>query len=157
MWVLVLGFLKGLIGPVFDFLNKRVDAAEQIHIIDSQTMGTIAAGGQAALATADQVKAQVWMKQGNWGPMTWFMASVLAPLVWHLWQVVLDSSKWLPSYDFVLGFIPYPDVVMHVVGSWHVAALPAPFDSTEMYIFTSLFIGASVHAVTTGSIAAIKR
>lgn len=157
LWSLALGFAKGLIGPVFDFLNKRVDAAEQIHIIDSQTMGTIAAGGQAALATADNLKAQVWMKQGNWGPMTWFMASVLAPLVWHLWQVVGDSSRWLPSYEVAWGFIPYPAVAQHVINSWHVAALPAPFDSTEMYIFTSLFIGASTAAVTIGAIKAIKR
>src|SRR4051794_37498282 len=108
MWLLALGFLKSCVGPVFTWLNARVDADKQMHIVDSQTMGTIAAGGQAALAKADELKAQVWMKQGNWGPMTWFMASVLAPLVWHLWQVVGDSSRWLPSYELVLGFMPYP-------------------------------------------------
>ena len=157
MWILALGFLKSFIGPVFNWLNARVVADKQMHIVDSQTMGTIAAGGQAALAKADELKAQVWMKQGNWGPMTWFMASVLAPLVWHLWQVVGDSSRWLPSYDLALGLIPYPSVAQHVVGAWHVAALPAPFDSTEMYIFTSLFIGASTAAVTIGAIKAVRR
>jgi len=39
---------------------------------------------------------------------------------------------------------------------WYVAVPPAPFDSTEMYIFTSLFIGASTAAVTIGAIKAVR-
>lgn len=157
IWTLVLGGLKAIIGPLFNWLNARVTAAEQIHIVDSETMGTIAAGGQAALEKADELNAQVWQRQGNWGPMTWFMAAVLAPLVWHLWQVVGDSSRWIPSVRIVGGFLPVPTVIQHAVGTWQVAALPAPFASTEMYIFTSLFIGASAAVVTTTAIGAIKR
>lgn len=157
MFELALSFLTAFIKPVFGWLNARVDSDKQKHIVDTQTMGTIATGGQAALARADELKAEVWQRQGNWGPMTLFMAAVLAPLVWHLWQVVGDSSRWLPSYTLVWGFIPYPSVIEHVVGSWHIAALPAPFDATEMYIFTSLFIGASTAAVTLTAIKAIKR
>lgn len=157
LWGLAIDFLKSFIGPVFTYLNNRVDAEKQVHIVDTQTIGTLAAGGQAALARADELKAQIWEKQGNWGPMTWFMASVLSPLVWHLWQVVGDSSKWLPSYNVAFGFIPVPSISEHIIGSWHVAALPAPFDATEMYIFTSLFIGASTAAVTIGAIKAIKK
>lgn len=157
IWTLIFGLLQNIIKPIFDFLNKRVDATVQMHLVDTTTIGTIAAGGLAASAKADELNSQIRLKEGAWGPMTWFMASVLAPLVWHLWQVVGDSSRWLPSFAWAWGFIPYPTVSEHVVGTWSVAALPAPFDSTEMYIFTSLFIGASTAAVTIGAIKAIKK
>lgn len=152
MWLLILSFVKSLIGPVFDFLNKRVDAAEQIHIIDSQTMGTIAGGGIAALSKADELNAQVRMKEGNWGPTVIMMMTILAPFVWHEWQVVLDSSKWVPVWN---GWLP--SVVEHVVGSWRVAALPDPWGAVELAIFQSFFIGASVAVATIAAIKAIKR
>jgi hypothetical protein len=68
MWLLALGFLKSCVGPVFNWLNARVDADKQTHIIGSQTMSTIAAGGLAAQSKADELNAQVRMKEGNWGP-----------------------------------------------------------------------------------------
>lgn len=152
MWSLALGFLKMLIGPVFDFLNKRVDAAEQIHIIDSQTMGVIAAGGIAAISKADELNAAVRMKEGNWGPTVIMMMVILTPFVWHEWQVVLDSSRWVPTWS---GWLP--SVVEHRVGSWAVAALPDPWGSVELAIFQSFFIGASVAVTTIAAIKAIKR
>src|ERR1700690_4347052 len=103
IWELVLGVVKGLIGPVFTFLNNRVDAAKQIHIIDTQTMGTIAAGGIAAESKADELNAQIRMKEGNWGPTVLMMMVILAPFVWHEWQVVLDSSRWVPDWS---GWLP---------------------------------------------------
>lgn len=152
MWTLVFGFVKMLIGPVFDFLNKRVDAAEQIHIIDSQTMGTIAAGGIAALSKADELNAQVRMKEGNWGPTVIMMMVILAPFVWHEWQVVLDSSRWVPTW---VGW--FPSVAEHRVGSWSIAALPDPWGAVELAIFQSFFIGASVAVTAIAAIKAIKR
>lgn len=152
MWLIALGFIKSLIGPVFDFLNKRVDAAEQIHIIDSQTMGTIAAGGLAAESKADELNAQVRMKEGNWGPTVIMMMVILAPFVWHEWQVVLDSSRWVPSWA---GWLP--SVAEHRVGSWSVAALPDPWGAVELAIFQSFFIGASVAVTAIAAIKAIKR
>jgi len=152
MWTLIFGFVQAIIGPVFDFLNKRVDAAEQMHIIDSQTMGTIAGGGIAALSKADELTAQVRMKEGNWGPTVIMMMVILAPFVWHEWQVVLDSSRWIPAWE---GWLP--SVAEHRVGSWSVAALPDPWGAVELAIFQSFFIGASVAVTAIAAIKAIKR
>jgi len=154
IWELVFGFLKGIIGPVFDFLNKRVDAQLQTHIVDTQTMGTIAAGGLAAATKADELNAQIRMKEGNWGPMTIFMALILIPFVWHEWQVVLDSSRWV--IDWEAGWwIPW--IVQHQVGSWHIPALPEPWGTVELAIFQSFFIGASAAVGVVAAIKAIRR
>ena len=152
LWGLALGFLKSAIGPIFTFLNNRVDAAKQVHIIDSQTMGTIAAGGIAAASKADELNAQLRMKEGNWGPTVIMMMVILAPFVWHEWQVVLDSSRWIPAWD---GWLP--SVAEHRVGSWSVAALPDPWGAVELAIFQSFFIGASVAVTAIAAIKAIKR
>lgn len=152
IWDLVFGFVKSIIGPVFEFLNKRVDANKQMHIVDTQTMGTIAAGGIEAAKTADQLNAQIRQKEGNWGPMTIMMAIILAPLVWHEWQVVLDSSRWIPVWD---GWLP--SVKEHVVGSWRVPALPDPWGTVELAILQSFFIGASAAVGVVAAIKAIRR
>jgi hypothetical protein len=156
IWSLVFGFVKTMIGPVFDFLNKRVDASEQMHIIDTQTMGTIAGGGIAALSKADELNAQIRMKEGNWGPTVIMMIIILMPFVWHEWQVVLDSSRYIPVFEW-WGFIPYITATEHQVGSWRVAALPDPWGAVELSIFSSFFIGASVAVTTIAAIRAIKR
>lgn len=153
IWGLVIGLLKNLIGPVFDFLNKRVDAQLQTHIIDTQTMGTIAAGGITASSKADELNAQIRMKEGQWGPMTIMMAIILAPFIWHEWQVVLDSSRWIP----VLGDYWIPTVIQHQVGSWRIPALPEPWGTVELAIFQSFFIGASAAVAAVAAIRAIKR
>lgn len=152
IWDLIFGFVKGIIGPVFEFLNKRVDANKQMHIVDTQTMGTIAAGGIEAAKTADQLNAQIRQKEGNWGPMTIMMAIILAPLVWHEWQVVLDSSRWIPVWD---GWLP--SVREHAVGSWRVPALPDPWGTVELAILQSFFIGASAAVGVVAAIKAIRR
>lgn len=148
IWSLVFGFLKAIIGPIFTYLNARVSANEQMHIIDTTTMGTIAAGGIAAATAADNLNAQIRMKEGNWGPMTIMMTVILLPLVWHEWQVVLDSSRWVFVWD---GW--YPWIGEHAIGSWKVAELPGAWANVELAIFQSFFIGA---AAATGMIAAIK-
>lgn len=152
IWGLIFGFLKSVIGPVFDFLNKRVDAQMQTHIIDTQTMGTLAAGGIEASKKADELNAQIRMKEGNWGPMTIMMAIILAPLVWHEWQVVLDSSRWIPVWE---GWLP--SIAQHKVGSWNVPALPDPWGTVELAILQSFFIGASAAVGVVAAIKAIRR
>lgn len=152
IWSLIFGFLQSAIKPAFDFLNKRVDAAMQIHIIDSKTMGTIAAGGIDAMAKADDLNAQIRLKEGSWGPMTIMMAIILAPFVWHEWQVVLDSSRWIPMWS---GW--YPTIGEHAVGTWRIPALPDPWGTVELAIFQSFFIGASAATATVAMIKAIKR
>ncbi|MDB5607771.1 MAG: hypothetical protein JWP25_4671 [Bradyrhizobium sp.] len=152
MWALIFGLVQAIAGPVFTFLNKRVDADQQKHIVDTQTMGTIATGGISALSKADELNAQVRMKEGNWGPTVVMMAVILAPFVWHEWQVVLDSSRWVPAWS---GWLP--SVAEHRVGSWAVAALPDPWGAVELAIFQSFFIGASVAVAAIAAIKAIKR
>lgn len=152
IWSIVFGLVKGMIGPVFDYLNKRVDANMQMHLVDTQTMGTIAAGGIAGASKADELIAQVRMKEGNWGPTVIMMMVILAPFVWHEWQVVLDSSRWVPAWS---GWLP--TVAEHRVGSWSVAALPDPWGAVELAIFQSFFIGASVAVTAIAAIKAIKR
>src|SRR4051812_48466160 len=98
MWGLIFGLLQNFIKPVFDFLNKRVDANLQMHLLDTTTMGTIAAGGIAASSKADELNAAIRMKEGNWGPLVLMMTIILLPFVWHEWQVVLDSSRWIPAW-----------------------------------------------------------
>jgi hypothetical protein len=152
IWSLIFGFLKSVIGPVFDFLNKRVDAEEQMHIVDTTTIGTIAAGGEDAAKVADQLNAQIRMKEGPWGPMVWMMILILLPLLWHEWQVVLDSSRWVIVWE---GW--YPWIAEHAVGTWKVAALPGSWDNTELAILQSFFIGATASATAVAAIRAIKK
>ena len=85
------------------------------------------------------------------------MLIVLAPLVWHEWQVVMDSSHFIPTIAYAglfwdSIFIPYPTVTTHVIDSWKVAKLPGGWETTELSIFTSLFIGATA---AVGTIAAL--
>lgn len=152
IWTLIFGFVKSIIGPVFDYLNKRVDANLQMHLVDTTTMGTIAAGGIAASVTADALNAQIRQKEGSWGPMTIMMAIILTPFVWHEWQVVLDSSRWIPAW---YGWLP--TIIEHKVGSWSIPALPDPWGTVELAIFQSFFIGASAAVATVAAIKAIKR
>lgn len=160
IWGLVFGFVKSIIGPVFEFLNKRVDAKVQMHIVDQNTLGSIAKGGFEVIGKADELNAQIRMKEGNWGPMTIMMALILAPFIWHEWQVVLDSSRWIPIIDvawFWIFPVPYPTVMEHNVGAWRIPALPEPWGTVELAIFQSFFIGASAAVATVAAIKAIKR
>jgi len=149
IWSLIFSFFQGIVGPIFTFLNNRVDAQKQIHIVDAQTIATITAGGEGAAQAADALKAQIIQKEGNWGPMTIMMALILAPFVWHEWQVVLDSSRWIPYWWGSW----LPTVIQHRVGSWDIPALPDPWGTVELTIFQSFFIGATA---ATGVIAAFK-
>lgn len=152
IWGLIFSFVKSMIGPVFDYLNKKVDANLQMHLVDTTTMGTIAAGGLVAASKADELNASIRQKEGNWGPMTIMMAIILTPFVWHEWQVVLDSSRWVPSWD---GWLPI--IIEHNVGSWRIPALPDPWGTVELAIFQSFFIGASAAVAAVAAIRAIKR
>lgn len=152
IWGLIFSFVKSMIGPVFDYLNKKVDANLQMHLVDTTTMGTIAAGGLAAASKADELNASIRQKEGSWGPMTIMMTIILAPFVWHEWQVVLDSSRWIPAWE---GW--YPVIIEHAVGTWKIPALPDPWGTVELAIFQSFFIGASAAVATVAAIRAIKR
>jgi hypothetical protein len=144
MWSILLWLLRVIIGPVFTFLNSKVTAPERIHIADSNAIGEVAMAGLAAEQGIDSTRP----RETKWGPLIFMMMIILAPFVWHEWQVVLDSCRWIPVWQ---GW--FPTLIPHQVGSWAVAALPAPWGTVELAIFQSFFIGA---ATTTGILAAIK-
>jgi hypothetical protein len=160
MWLfkLIGGFIAGPFMPIvragFDWLNKRIDERVQIRQSDNTTAQVIHGQQVQVQMNADNLNTQVRLKEGPWSP--WVIATIggfMAPFGWHTWQVVLDSSRWHPAIDFALGFIPYPTVTAHVVGSWKVAALPGLFETTEHAVIQSLFVGAGV---AVGGIALIK-
>ncbi len=156
MWLFVAGVLKTLIGPVFEFLNKRLDTEAQIHITTTKAIADAGAAGLAAVSKADELNAQVRMSQGAWGPVTICMMIILAPLVWHEWQVALDSSRWVPVFATWYG-IPYVTVAEHRVGSWGIAKLPGAWDAVELAIFQSFFIGAAASLSTIAVIKALRK
>lgn len=136
---IALSSLSTVLKPVFDFLNKRVDADAQKHISDNTAAGAIAGGAFDAQKNADALKAQVRLAEGKWSPwVVLTIAGFMAPFAWHTWQVVLDSSPW--HIEFGPWFVP--QLTRHAVGSWHVAALPGLFETTEHAVIQSLFIGA---------------
>lgn len=167
IWGIIQTLLSSLVKPVFDFLNKRVDADMQKHIVDTKAIADIAGTGIGALTKADELNAQTRQKEGKWGPTIIMMGLVLTPFVWHEWQVVLDSSRFLPllTFDWAWGFIPYPNgFVEHRIGSWGVPGIgragpdgQSAWDKTEQAIFTSLFVGASAAVATVAAIKAIKK
>lgn len=151
MWQLLLGGLTSIIKPVFDFLNARVDANARMHISDNATMAQVGSTVIAGASKADELNAQIRLKEGKWAPMVLTsIVGFLLPFAWHTWQVVLDSSRWVPS-------LAWPFIVEHQVGSWRVAALPGMFETTEHAVINSLFIGASTLLAGAGLIKAVRR
>lgn len=156
MWLfkLLLGSLSTIVKPVFDYLNARVDADSRKHISDNATLATVGSTVFAGLSKADELNAEIRTKEGKWAPMVLTsICGFLLPFAWHTWQVVLDSSRWVPS----LGPYYLPTLVEHQVGSWKVAALPGMFETTEHAVINSLFIGASTLLAGVGIIRAAKR
>lgn len=136
IWKLILGFLTSAVTPIFEFLNKRVESAERIHINDNATMATIVGGTQSAISNADGLNTQVRLKEGPWSP--WVVVTIagfMVPLAIHTWQVVIDSSKWLVR----LGPYYLPQIYQ---ARETVAALPGMFEITEHAVIQSLFVGA---------------
>lgn len=163
IWSFILSLATSFAKPLFDWLNTKVDADKQMHIVDTQTLGTIATAGLSGLQNADNLMAGLRAKEGNWGPTVVCMVVILAPFVWHEYQVVLDSSRFIPGVDW-LGWIPYPTIVEHRIGSWGVPGIGRPgpdglsvWDKTEQAIFTSFFIGATTALTAVAAIRAIKR
>ncbi|MCA6112652.1 hypothetical protein [Bradyrhizobium cenepequi] len=76
-----------------------VDADKQIQITTTQTVGSVANTALGGLQNADNQNAAIRMKEGTWGPTIIMMSIILAPFVWHEWQVVLDSCRWLPGLN----------------------------------------------------------
>jgi hypothetical protein len=147
MLSLIFGGITSIIGPlltpIFGFLTSFFNNKAQVSISANTTAG-------AVITNADSVNAQIRMKEGAWSP--WVIDTIVLfmwPFGWHTWQVVLDSSHWVPALGW-LWYIPYPTVETHVIGSWHVATLPGMFQTTEHAIINSLFIGAAAVLALSG-------
>jgi hypothetical protein len=54
-------------------------------------------------------------------------------------MIVGDSMPWHVGLTMKFYVVPWLEWVPHQVGSWQVAALPAPFDATEHEILKALF------------------
>lgn len=157
MWGLALGALKWVFGSLIGFLNTKVEADKQIAITSITAQATVGGEALKTIANADNLNAQIRMKGEKFlSPMVVFMSLVLAPLVWHEWQVVLDSSRFIPIISTWYG-IPYITVIEHRIGSWSVAVLPGVWDATEQAIFQSLFVGASAAVAGVAMIKALRR
>jgi hypothetical protein len=151
MFTLIFGFLTTLITPLFNWLTVKTDSATKITLNAQTTAGDL-------IAKAEEANASVRVKEGAWSP--WVMATIvgfMAPFGWHTWEVVLDSSRWVPVLGWMWGWLPYPSVAEHVVGTWHVASLPGMFEQTEHAVINSLFIGASALLAGSGLIKMWKR
>lgn len=148
-----LAILKGLVGPVFEFLNRRVDSAERIHVNDNATMTALAGGQMGAVTNADNQNSETRRREGKWSP--WVVVTIvgfMVPLGFHTWQVVLDSSAWhIGLNDWYL-----PTFTRHVVGSWKVGKLPGMFEATEHAVIQSLFVGASAALGAAGILKAFR-
>lgn len=160
MWIfkMLLGGLSSLVGPLFNYLNARVDADSRKHISDNETLSRVGSTIIEGTSKADELNAEIRKKEGPFAPMVVMsIVGFLVPFAWHTWQVCLDSSRWLPSYELLWGFIPYPAVSVHIVGSWRVAALPGLFETTEHAVIQSLFIGAATAATGVALLKALRR
>lgn len=144
VWELALGAFKFIAGPVFDFLNKRVDANARIHLSDNETLQRVGSTVIEGASKADELNTRLREKEGPFAPLAIMsVVGFLMPFAWHTWQVCLDSSRWVPAIGWAWGFVPYPTVEEHFVGMWKVAALPGMFEATEHAVIQSLFIGAT--------------
>jgi len=145
-----LGSLSKIVGPLFNWLNARVDAKVRVHLSDNETLAKVGSTVIEGMSKADELNAGIRSKEGPWSP--WVVVTIfgfMLPFSYHTWQVVLDSSAW----HIVIGEWFLPTFQRHAVGSWRVAALPGLFETTEHAVIQSLFIGAGV---AVGGIALIK-
>lgn len=158
IWSLALGFVKELIGPVFNFLNRRVEKEERVHISDNETLSQVGTSVVGGLSKADELNARLNAPGGrdNWSPWVWAtILGFMLPFAFHTWQVCLDSSYWHLSLN---GPWYWPvQWETHAVGSWKVAKLPGMFEVTEHAVIQSLFVGAATAATGVALIAALFR
>jgi hypothetical protein len=147
-------FLTSMLGPVFNYLNKRADVDAQKHISDNTSAGVAVTAVMNAQQNADNQNSETRRREGKWSP--WVVVTIVGfmlPFAWHTWQVVLDSSAW----HLVLDRFYLPHFVFHKVGSWKVAALPGKWSDTEHAVIQSLFVGASAALGAAGIIKLFRR
>jgi hypothetical protein len=143
MLSLIFGFLSSLLSPLFNWLTAFFNSQAQVSVSANATAGQV-------ITNADTLNASIRKSEGGWSP--WVLVTIcmfMLPFGWHTWQIVLDSSHWVPSLGW-LWWIPYPAIDVHQIGSWHVARLPGMFEQTEHAVINSLFVGAAAVLALSG-------
>lgn len=149
-----LSSVGGILKPVFDWLNTKVDANARMHISDNDTMTKLTGSAVGGVTAADNANAATRQKEGPWSP--WVIATIagfMLPFGFHTWEVVFDACPWIISLsDWYL-----PTIQRHVPYSWGVKPLIGQFEQTEQAVINSLFVGASAFGVAYGVVKAIKK
>lgn len=135
MWIkIVWGLISGNLGTIVSAVTGTIGKLSD----NDTTKLTTAIGAEKDVAIAQmQASAAAYhdraaMLYGLWWVHV-LIAATLAPAIWHEGLVLLDSCPWLPGIDGLL-----PSMLPHQVGSWRVAALPAPYADHEWQLIMSL-------------------
>ena len=114
------GLGSGLLAPIFGYFTT----ARNDDLSGFQAGATADTTRYTALLNADVEMAQIRQAQNQWWGARLIMLLVAGSCALHFSAVMLDS---VPLF-------------WHVVGSWSVPKLPAPYDSYESEILLSFFI-----------------
>ena len=88
---------------------------------------------------AAKTRADVQKSQGSWGPFGLAGFIIAMAFAYHVVMIVLDSTSWHLLLTTRWYVLPWMEWSPHVVGSWHIAALPGKFEETEHAILQALF------------------
>jgi hypothetical protein len=134
---LVSGIIQWITGPLLTYLGKLSDAE-------------VAKFKAATGAERDVIIAQLQANAGAYHDRTallggmratqYLIVAALAPALFHQGLVILDSCP----------FLPLPWFPPHVIGSWRVPALPAPYADREWAMIAAL-LGIQTGLVAAGS------
>jgi hypothetical protein len=135
--------ISGLVGAITDTIKNRQNADMANHAADNTAGVAIGTAYLESVAAANQVKLENKRIEGKWG-LTLITTIVFftVPIGVHFAAIVFDSMH-------LFG---------HVIGSWDVQKLPAPFDALEIQVIGSLYyIGGGVGAVSMLAKAFVRR
>ena len=139
MLTVILSIINFVSGSAFQGIVKAVTGVIGKISSDQATEFTAAAGAERDVlvarmqADSQAYQTRVALLRG----MFWLQVVLLlayAGPVWHSLLVYLDSCPFLPLFTFEHWF----ELAPHVVGSWHVPALPGNYGTEEWQIIASL-------------------
>lgn len=143
MWDIIASLLSSGLNAILGTVGKTITDIHADNTTRYKNEGE--AGNRLADTTAGahgraaDTRADVQKSQGAWGPFGLAGFVIAMAFAFHVVMIVLDSTSWhlVPIMKFYV--LPWLEWQPHVVGSWRVAALPPPFDSTEHEILKALF------------------
>jgi hypothetical protein len=122
MFGLILAAIPGLLGPLLTFLNKKTDADLEKYKAGVGADATINVSEiQARVQLAQAAMAERSKDRDHWYT-AWMVPTAFGVFMLHAGAVVLDSVP-------LMG---------HVVGSWHVPALPDAYAAMESNIILTV-------------------